>query len=46
MFGFRTVLKHSNGQKAFSGALRQVITEVFHQSDDSGQVFNGALLQS
>ena len=44
MFGFRTVLKHSNGQKAFSGALRQVITEVFHQSDDSGQVFNGGFI--
>lgn len=46
MFGFRTVLKHSDGQKAFSGALRQVITEFFHQSDDSGQVFNGGFIES
>ena len=39
MFGFRTVLKQGDGQKASSGVLRQVITEVFHQSDDGGQVF-------
>lgn len=44
MFGFRTVLKQGDGQKAFSGVLRQVITEIFHQSDDSGQVFNGGFI--
>lgn len=44
MFSFRTVLKLRDGQKAFSGVLRQVITKVFNQSDDGGQVFNGGFI--